>query len=369
MAYGNLRFLYNNLIPDYSALTLSTQATGRYSDSSKVGSGVATLAITGSFAAAFDLNYELEIDSIAGGTEVGQSTFKWRTSDTAAGAWEETGVVTRTTPAYALSADGLGGGLSVAHTGATGSDFIIADSWQWDARATYGTERPLDRNRMTTWRTTADTSETIIINLGSAQAVTAFILQDHNLSAGATCNLQGNASDSWGSPSYDSGNITIQEPLYLYLSETYQYWRILITDAANPDGYVEAANIFLGTYLELEQVNAWWGSSQVDGYTIQANTSEPGVFRRYAYGSQKKLSLDFGNVVSNNDIDSFIALQAALVNTTTHRVLPLWVHLFQDEADTLTLMEWADLGEWEHTYFQYLLNSGVTMNLEEVIKV
>ena len=58
-----------------------------------------------------------------------------------------------------------------------------------------------------------------------------------------------------------------------------------------------------------------------------------------------------------------------MIDTDTKRVYPLWIHLFSDEDDQLKLMDWIDIEEWSHTYFQYLYNSGVAMTLEEVVKI
>ncbi len=350
-------------------LTASSQATGDTSGTSKIGSGIATMDVTGSFAAALDLTYLLEIDSVAGGVSVGQATFRWRTSDNSVGAWEETGVLTRTTPAYTLSADGLGGALSVAHTGGVGSDFALADSWQWHANATYGPERLLDRNRMTAWKSTGDTSENIVIDLGSATQATVLILHGHNFTSGATITLEGNATDSWGSPSYTSTFSTITDPLVLYLDQTYRYFRIAMADAANPDGVLTIANLFLGTYLELNKIHADWGSSSTPGAVLQSNTSEAAVMRRYYYAEQQNLTLEMGDTVTNADVDSISAIQTALINASTKRVLPMWVHLFSDVDSSMKLMDWVNLGKWSHTYFRYLLNSGITFDLAEVVDV
>lgn len=367
--YGALRFLYNNLVTA-DMITLSSMANGKVSGVKKVGTGVATLEVSGDYQGVEDLLYTVEIDSVAGGAEVGSATFKWRTSETAAGSYEETGALTRTSPVYPLSADGRGTGLSIAFTGGVGDDCVLEDYWKWIARSVYGPERLLDRNRMTCWRSTGDSSESIIINLGSAQDIYAFIIQDHNITSGATVKLQANTSDSWTTPAYSNTFTTISDPLFLYLDQEYQYWRVLVEDASNPDGYIEIGNLFLGSYLELEQANACWGSSATEGYNLQSNISEAGVFRRYAYGSQLSLALDFGELISNEDVDNFIALQTALVDASAKTVKPLWVHLFSDDADDfMYLMDWENLGAWTHSYFAYLLNSGVQMNLKEVAKV
>ena len=87
---------------------------------------------------------------------------------------------------------------------------------------------------------------------------------------------------------------------------------------------------------------------------MQSNQSEPGVFRRYAHAQQRKLTLDFGEVVANADITALQTLQTALINATTKRVTPFWLHLFYDEAATLFLTDWEDIADWEHVYRSYL---------------
>lgn len=349
-------------------ITPSSWEDGRLTGTRKTGTGVALNEVDGPYEGADDLTYNLEIDSVAGGVSVGESTFKWRNSESTG--WEETGVLTRTTPAYALSADGLSTNLEVSQTGRTGDDFALADSWQWAAEATYGRQRLLDRNRMTWWQS-AGTSENIVFDLGSAQTPTIFFLHDHNLSDTATVTLEGNSSNVWTAPPFSMTFSSITDPLYYYfvLTVTYQYWRLVITDTSNPDGYIKAANAFLGTYTQLEKVNATWGSSATDGHVLQANTSESGVLRRYSYAEQKTLNLTWGNLVSNDDVDTIIEIQSSLVDDDTRLVSPLWVHLFNDEPEQLRLHDWLNMGTFSHTYFAYLLNSGVTMQLPEVVKV
>lgn len=365
--YGPLRFFHNNFLTQ-DMMTLSSWEDGRLSGTRKTGSGVALNEVTGPYEGPVDLTYNLEIDSVAGGVSVGESTFKWKNSESSG--WEETGVLTRTTPAYALSADGLSTNLEVSQTGRTGDDFALADNWQWAAEATYGRERLLDRNRMTWWQSNGLT-ENIVFDLGSAMTPTAFFIHDHNLTSGASVTLEGNTSDSWSAPPFSMTFSSITDPLYYYflLTGTYQYWRLVISDATNPDGYIKIANAYLGTYTQLLKVNADWTSSATDGHVLQSNTSESGVMRRYSYAKQRTLQLNFGNVMTNTDIDTILDIQDDIVDADTRLVIPLWVHLFQDEPEQLRLHEWQNMGSFSHSYFAYLLNSGVTMNLPEVVKV
>jgi hypothetical protein len=366
MSYGAMRILANNFVTQ-GMITPSSQATGRITGTVKTGTGVAVLAVTGDFAGKFDLTYTLEIDSIAGGTEVGESTFRWKTDNTGAG-WEETGVLTRTMPVYALGADGLGSALTVAHTGGVGDDFALADTWKWFARATYGRQRLLDLDRNTYWKSTGIISENLVIDLGLALTPTAIILADHNFTADATVTIEANSSNAWEPPAYTYTFSSITDPLILYLSEEYRYWRIVIADATNTDTYLKIGNLYLGDYTSLVRINASWGSSRGDGYNLQSNVSEVGVMRRYAYSRSRTLNLTFGNTMKTADINTLLDLQEAIVDLTTYRVTPFWLHLFSDTITDLALMEWTNLAEFSREYFRFLLYSGVNMQLSEVVK-
>jgi hypothetical protein len=117
------------------------------------------------------------------------------------------------------------------------------------------------QNRWATfdWRSTAaDTAgEWIKANLGSAKAVKSIILEHMNLRAGDTVALEGNATDAWGAPSY-SLPITITAAMVaagrivitLAAAQTYQWWRLTMADAGNPDGYLSASRVYLGPCFE-----------------------------------------------------------------------------------------------------------------------
>lgn len=107
------------------------------------------------------------------------------------------------------------------------------------------------------WRSTGDTAEWIKFDLGSAEQITCVALFGFNFTSAATVTLQANSSDSWGAPPYSQA-LTIEtdsegdvlKRLVFFLDETYQWWRITIADAANPDGYVEIGRIIAGAYYE-----------------------------------------------------------------------------------------------------------------------
>lgn len=101
------------------------------------------------------------------------------------------------------------------------------------------------------WRTTGVTSEWIRFDLGSAQQVNCVGLYGHNLSAGTTITLQANSSDDFADPPFSEGltwhgtRIT-----HCFAPQTYRWWRLVLADADNPDGYLEIGRIAAGVFLE-----------------------------------------------------------------------------------------------------------------------
>jgi hypothetical protein len=104
-------------------------------------------------------------------------------------------------------------------------------------------------------------------DLGAAQYVSCFILWNHNIRAGATIRLQGNATDSWGgTPAYDAAVTWNEDSLVHVLASavSLRWWRFIVTDAGNPDGYIEAGYRFLGTYFQPGESNATRVPSLID---------------------------------------------------------------------------------------------------------
>ena len=103
-----------------------------------------------------------------------------------------------------------------------------------------------------TWRATGDTDEWIKFTSGAAMAPTMVGIFGHNFSATATVTLQANATDAWGSPSYEQAFTWDEGSMIIFPagSPSYQWWRIHIADASNPDGYVAIGRVCAGIYVE-----------------------------------------------------------------------------------------------------------------------
>ncbi len=356
--YGKTRYLYQNLITAASMLTPDSQATGFLCGTEKIqGEGIAILRSGGSFSGSDNLRYTVQIDSVSAGNDVGQATFHWKTSDTAAGTWEATGVTTST------SLITLSSGVKVVWIAGDGTsnDCELLDTWIFDAEAIYSPANLIDLNRHTWFR--SDSTYNIVVDLGSAQQIEAFLLLDHNLTSGGSATLQGNTADSWSSPAYSQA-LTVADPLLYYLDQTYRYWRLVVTDATI--SYFEAAGLYLGDYLELSR-NAQWDTPRNYGAIITGEVSQTGVQRRKIHAEQAKLTLSYPQTLLNADVNSLIAMREALLHADTGVVDPVFVNLFNDETDTTWLMDWQNIDNFARNYFRYMLNSA-SLELTEVVQ-
>ncbi len=98
------------------------------------------------------------------------------------------------------------------------------------------------------WRTTGLAAEWVKIDAGAGLTVTADALSmiDHNLTPSATVRVQANATDAWAAPSLDVlADPSLNIVLSTFTAQAYRFWRVLIDDPANPDGYVEVGRIYL----------------------------------------------------------------------------------------------------------------------------
>lgn len=107
----------------------------------------------------------------------------------------------------------------------------------------------LDDRLSRVYRSVDDTAEWIKFDLTTAQTIKYIGILGHNLTSGATVKIEGNASDSWGSPSYTK-TLTIADSITESVgTQSFRWWRLTIADASNPDTYIEISKIFLGSSL------------------------------------------------------------------------------------------------------------------------
>lgn len=112
------------------------------------------------------------------------------------------------------------------------------------------------------WRTTGDTAESIVFDLGSAQTINCIGIFGHNLTSSAVCYISANSADSWGSPAHSSGawspvtdadGTVLGHYVFFNSWSAMRYWRILLQDSSNPDGFIQIGRIAGGQYYEFDR--------------------------------------------------------------------------------------------------------------------
>ncbi len=106
------------------------------------------------------------------------------------------------------------------------------------------------RKQWHTGGTVAD--ENVVIDLGSAMTVDAFVVAAHNFDGTeTTVKIQGNATDSWGAPTVDETlTVVVGQPFKAkFTGASLRYWRFIFTKAAA--GQVkQIGRLWLGTEVD-----------------------------------------------------------------------------------------------------------------------
>jgi len=319
------RFLYDNLITSETMFTVSSLRSGIVTSAKKDGTGSATLTTSGNFSGAVDAEYVVEIDSIGGGAEVGQATFRW--SD-GGGSWNASGV---TTPAAATE---LEDGVYVYFTSGSGADFAVGDTWYFKAINLFNAGKMIDLDRDSVYRSAAlGAPNTVAIDLGSAQEATALIIGDHNFTSGATLLLEADDAATFDS---DGGSAQFSEAVtwatgtilhYLSAATTKRHWRLSVTDAANTDPWIEIGELFLGTYMELS-ANYSIGYSKGFSLLYNAGRTPYGVTKKRFYNRQRTFKYTW-EAMTQADLTLLETMIDAVAVRATGRLDPVW---FNDDT-------------------------------------
>lgn len=102
------------------------------------------------------------------------------------------------------------------------------------------------------WKTGASVAaEYLVIDLGSAKAVTSVILFNHDLTSGdSLIKIQGNTADSWGAPAFSQSLTYAASVIHAAFStQTYRYWRITFTKSSSSEQR-KIGRVFLGEYFQ-----------------------------------------------------------------------------------------------------------------------
>jgi len=352
--------LYNNLITSEDMITVSSLRLGTVTTALKEGTGSAVMNTTGNYSGAVDKEYTIEIDSVAGGAEVGQATFRW--SD-GGGLWNASGV---TTPAAATE---LNNGVYIDFDSGSGDDFVVGDKWYFKAINLFNAGKMITWRRDDRYRSAGLSSpNTITIDLGSAQEVKALALYDHNFTSGATLLLEADDAATFDS---DGGSAQFSEAVtwnddkilhYLSAATTKRYWRISITDTANTDSYLEIGELFLGSYLELTR-NFAYGHDTNFVFTLSTEKNEYGVeFDRFG-NIQEKFTLNFKGL-PDTDITSIKTMLAAIGTRSTGVFRPIYFNEDYAVPASFWLMKITSLARAR----PFIDQNNITLVLSEVMR-
>jgi hypothetical protein len=102
------------------------------------------------------------------------------------------------------------------------------------------------------WRTgTSVATETLVMNLGSAKAITSIILHGHTLTSGdTTIKVEANSADAWGAPPFTQALTFAANTIgQVFGSQSFQFWRLSFTKSAAGVSR-DIGRIHLGTYYE-----------------------------------------------------------------------------------------------------------------------
>lgn len=128
------------------------------------------------------------------------------------------------------------------------------------------------------WRSTDVTSESVVFDLVTTEAINSVILMWPKedgilLSNTAVVKIQANATNIWTSPSVDQ-TLTISNDYdvashFFTSDQSYRYWRVLIEDPGNANGFLELGMVWLGKSLSIDNAQNGFKYKLVDRSKVQ----------------------------------------------------------------------------------------------------
>ena len=117
----------------------------------------------------------------------------------------------------------------------------------------YAVSNLLDWQAAKCWRSNSANAEWVMIAAGANNTISATCcgIVQHNWGANGTYLLQGNNTDSWGSPGLNQNLTRVSGVItQAFNNAAYRYWRLLIDDDTNTDGYVKVGYFYIGDYYQ-----------------------------------------------------------------------------------------------------------------------
>lgn len=160
------------------------------------------------------------------------------------------------------------------------------------------------------WRSNSGGEQSIVIDLGSAQDVTCFILNYHWWLPTSDIRIQANATDSWGTPSVDVA-LDVHYPMHPLVkfwssAQTYRYWRLYVNSEDETEVVIRGdwddcpycnfhhrvGRIFLGTYWEPDiNISRGFTTGEIDD--VRKVVSLPGAMSSHKEEIYKKIEYEW----------------------------------------------------------------------------
>jgi len=210
---------------------------------------------------------------------------------------------------------------------------------------------------------------TITVTFAAEQTVDALVIFDHNFTSAATIALWGDDAATFDS---DGGAAQVieaitwnDEKIIHYLTtvdRTKKYWQLRVTDAANPDNYIEVGELYLGSYLELTK-NYIEGFSEETGFLMDSNTTPYAIKKNRFYNAQLSFQFDFG-FMPTADVTSMKALISAIASRDAGTFKPFWFNKDSASPNDSYLVEIESLPVKHHVRSCY----DMPLSLVEVMR-
>ena len=127
-------------------------------------------------------------------------------------------------------------------------------------------------------------------------------------------------------------------PILAYLDQTYQFWRLEVTDTGNSDPYIEIGEFFLGDHFEPSR-NFRQRSSRGEMAEEEENPTAAGIPRPVLKNRVREFQLAYGGM-SDSDKSSFETLFQTIKDRSNKRSRALLFNLDSAVTTDTFMVNW-----------------------------
>jgi hypothetical protein len=187
-----------------------------------------------------------------------------------------------------------------------------------------------------------------ILDFGTAIAGVAAALLYHNIDNGVTVTLQANSSSSWGSPPFSQtftipgrteDDWTVSPWIEFASTQTYRYWRLLISGTANAQP-IGVGHLMILSNLRTMDTDVRWGEEEVEEHGLIELPTELGVETIYALGGKRRR---FSGELTLGDAEA--AEFISLVRSAVGRIHP-WLLIPDEDVNDAWIVRFEE-NRWQ----------------------